>query len=69
MPEPSLIRLVQQVTPLLHRRSSTPRSVGLGDAYRLIARYAADHGLSEEWCDRVLLLFVTEAHDGCLVAA
>lgn len=60
MPDAKLVRLISQVTRLMHKRSSAPRSVALGDAYRLIARYASEHGHSEEWCDRVLLIFITE---------
>lgn len=63
MPDPALTQVVSQVTRLLHKRSSTPRPVALGTAYRLIHRYAVEHGLTETWCDRVLLMFIKGADE------
>jgi len=63
MPDIKLVSLVSTVSRLLHERSSTSRAVALGEAYRLISRYGVENDKSEEWCDHVLMLFLTETSD------
>ena len=64
MPDDELMGLMSTLARLTHPRCSTPRSVALQKAYRRIRSYAARRGLSEEWCDHVLLVFLdrTYAH-------
>jgi hypothetical protein len=58
MPDHELTRLMSTLARLTHPRCSTPRPDALRKAYERIRRYAAHRGLDEEWCDRVLLLFL-----------
>jgi hypothetical protein len=58
MPDQELTRLMTTLARLTHPRCSTPRADALRKAYVRIRRYAAHRGLGEEWCDRVLLLFL-----------
>ena len=58
MPDNELINLMSLLARLTHPRSSTPRAEALGHAYRRVSNYAARRGESEEWCDRVLLVFL-----------
>lgn len=60
MNDSGLIRLVRDLARLLHRRSSTPREEALKLAHRKIRDYAEVTGLSETWCDLVMLEFVHE---------
>jgi hypothetical protein len=53
---------------LTHPRCSTPRTEALGKAYRRIRNYAAQRGLTEEWCDRVLLVFLDRSTDAFAAA-
>jgi hypothetical protein len=58
MPDHELTRLMSTLARLTHPRCSTPRADALRKAYQRIRRYADHRGLGEEWCDRVLLLFL-----------
>jgi hypothetical protein len=49
---------VSTVARLTHPRCSTPRADALRKAYRRIRNYALQRGLTEEWCDRVMLMFL-----------
>lgn len=53
---------------LTHPRCSTPRVEALGKAYRRIRGYAAQRGLTEEWCDRVFLVFLDRSTDAFAAA-
>ena len=59
MKDPGLISLMSELARLLAPRSNTPRSLALGIAYRKIHSYAQSHNLTEEWCDKVLMLFLS----------
>lgn len=59
MPKAEMMRLMEELARLLSRRSSTPRGEALGIAHRKIREYAEDRGLDEEWCDEVLLMFIS----------
>lgn len=63
MTNTKLTTLMSELARLLHDRSSTPRDEALGTAHRLIRDYARPHGLSETWCDNVLLTFLGGRHD------
>lgn len=58
MPDYELVRLMSTLARLTHPRCSTPRAEALRTAYGRLRRYAAQRGLTEEWCDGVLLLFL-----------
>jgi len=58
MPDSELVSLMSTLARLTHPRSTTPRAEGLGAAYRRLRRYARMRGMSEEWCDHVLLIFL-----------
>lgn len=58
MPDDELLGLVSTVARLTHPRCSTPRADALRKAYRRIRNYALQRGLTEEWCDRVMLMFL-----------
>ena len=58
-----LVKLTRHLARLLHRRSSTPRGEALGLAHRAIRIYADRHGLGEDFCDKVMLLFLSGRHD------
>jgi len=63
-----LVELMSDLARLTSRRSATPRRVALRVAHRKIREYAMTRGLAETWCDSVLLLFLSEHHEGMLVA-
>jgi hypothetical protein len=58
MPDDELMGLMSTLARLTHPRSATPRVVALRKAYRRIRGYARQRGLTEEWCDRVMLVFL-----------
>jgi hypothetical protein len=58
MPDHELTMLMSTLARLTHPRCATPRADALRKAYDRIRRYATRRGLDEEWCDRVLLLFL-----------
>ena len=58
MPDDELMGLMSTLARLTHPRCSTPRVDALRKAYTRIRRYAGQRGLTEEWCDRVLLVFL-----------
>ena len=58
MPDDELMGLMSTLARLTHPRCSTPRVDALRKAHTRIRRYAAQRGLTEEWCDRVLLVFL-----------
>jgi hypothetical protein len=68
MPDHELLRLMSSLARLTHPRCSTPRVDALRMAYRRIRSYAVDRGLDEEWCDRVLLLFLDRSSDAYAAA-
>jgi hypothetical protein len=68
MPDNELLGLVSSLARLTHPRCSTPRVDALRKAQRRIRRYAAARGLGEEWCDRVLLLFLDRSSDAYAAA-
>lgn len=59
--DPDLFALVRSVGRLSRRRYRT--AARLGKAHALLRIYAAEHGRSEEWCDRVLLEFLDPDDD------
>jgi len=61
MPDHELTKLMSTLARLTNPRCSTPRVDALRVAYRRIRRYADHRGLGEEWCDRVLLVFLDRA--------
>ena len=63
MPDHELMGLMSTVARLTRPRCSTPRAVALRKAYGRIRSYAVQRGLSEEWCDRVLLMFLDRSTD------
>lgn len=58
MPDHELTTLMSTLARLTNPRCSTPRADALRKAYQRIRRYADHQGLGEEWCDRVLLMFL-----------
>ena len=58
MPDDELLGLVSTVARLTHPRCQTPRADALRKAHRRIRSYAIQRGLTEEWCDRVMLMFL-----------
>ena len=58
MPDDELLGLVSTLSRLTHPRFATPRVDALRKAHRRIRNYAVQRGLSEEWCDRVMLMFL-----------
>lgn len=58
-----LLQLMSHCARLLSPRSNTPRGEALGLAYRAIAIYADRHDLGEDFCDKVLFLFLSSRHD------
>jgi hypothetical protein len=69
MPDHELTSLMSTLARLTHPRCSTPRAEALRAAHRRIRRYADHRGLGEEWCDRVLLLFLDRTTHAGRVAA
>jgi hypothetical protein len=67
MADTALVNLMSDLARLLSRRSSTPRRDALGIAHRRIRSFAERRHLSEDWCDAVMLTFITQ--DGDVVAA
>lgn len=63
VPDHELTSLMSTLARLTHPRCSTPRAKALEKAYRRIRSYALERGLPEEWCDRVLLLFLDRSTD------
>ena len=61
MPDDELLGLVSTLSRLTHPRCATPRVDALRKAYRRIRNYAIQRGLTEEWCDRVMLMFAGES--------
>jgi hypothetical protein len=58
MPDDELLGLVSTLSRLTHPRCATPRVDALRKAHRRIRNYAVQRGLTEEWCDRVMLMFL-----------
>lgn len=58
MPDNELRPLMSELARLLSPRSSTPKSQGLGLAYKKLTYFAERNGLGEEWCDKVMLTFL-----------
>jgi hypothetical protein len=68
MPDHELVSLMSALARLTHPRSSTPRAEALGAAYRRLRRFAAAQGESDDWCDRVLLIFLDRNRDAYAAA-
>jgi hypothetical protein len=68
VPDHDLMSLVSTVARLTHPRCPTPRAQALGKAHRRIRSYAARRGMSEEWCDRVFMLFLDRSTDAYAAA-
>jgi len=58
MPDEELLGLVSTLARLTHPRCATPRVDALRKAHGRLRNYAVQRGLTEEWCDRVLLMFL-----------
>jgi hypothetical protein len=58
MPDEELLGLVSALARLTNPRCATPRVDALRKAHRRLRNYAIQRGLTEEWCDRVLLMFL-----------
>jgi hypothetical protein len=57
-----LVDLMSELARLLSKRSGTPRRDALRIAHGRIRGYAAARGLGEEWCDAVMLQFLSDHH-------
>lgn len=62
MPDPALTELMSELARLLSDRSSTPRTRAMAIAHRKIRAVAEAHEYDEDWCDRVMLMFVGRRH-------
>jgi hypothetical protein len=62
MPDPTLTELMSELARLLSDRSSTPRKRAMAMAHAKIRALAAATNCDEEWCDRVLLMFLARRH-------
>lgn len=62
MPDPALTELMSDLARLLSDRSSTPRKRAMAVAHAKIRALAATRNYDEEWCDRVLLMFLGRRH-------
>jgi hypothetical protein len=60
--------LVSTVARLTHPRCPMSRAHALRKAHQRIRNYAAQRGMSEEWCDRVFLLFLDRSTDAYAAA-
>ncbi len=67
MPDQALTDLMSELARLLSDRSSTPRKRAMEIAHRKLRATAEARQWDEDWCDRVLLLFLSRQH--ALVAA
>ena len=67
MTDAALVNLMSDLARLLSRRSATPRSDALSIAHRKIRSFAERRHLSDDWCDAVMLTFITS--EGSVVAA
>jgi hypothetical protein len=67
MPDPALTDLMGELARLLSDRSSTPRKRAMAIAHRKLRAVADAHQYDEDWCDRVMLMFLSRRHR--LVAA
>jgi hypothetical protein len=68
VPDRDLMRLMSTVARLTHPRCRMSRPEALGKAHQRIRTYAAQRGMSEEWCDRVFLLFLDRSIDAYAAA-
>jgi hypothetical protein len=62
MPDPALTELMSELARLLSDRSSTPRKWAMTTAHRKLRDVAEAHDYDEEWCDRVLLMFLSRRY-------
>jgi hypothetical protein len=62
MPDPALTDLMSELARLLSDRSSTPRKRAMAIAHQKIRAAAAEHQCNEDWCDRVMLMFLSRRH-------
>jgi hypothetical protein len=68
MPDHELVRLMSTLARLTHPRCPRARADALRKAHRRIRSYAVERGLSEEWCDRVFLIFLDRSTDAYAAA-
>jgi hypothetical protein len=62
MPDPALTDLMGELARLLSDRSSTPRKLAMAIAHRKLRAVARTHHYDEDWCDRVMLIFISRRH-------
>lgn len=62
MPDPALTELMSELARLLSDRSATPRKRAMAIAHRKIRALAEVRRYDEDWCDRVMLLFLSQRH-------
>jgi hypothetical protein len=62
MPDPALTDLMGELARLLSDRSSTPRKAAMAIAHRKLRAVARAHHYDEDWCDRVMLIFISRRH-------
>jgi hypothetical protein len=62
MPDPALTDLMSELARLLSDRSSTPRKHAMAIAHRKLRAVADARRYDEDWCDRVLLMFLSRRH-------
>ena len=68
MPDHDLVRLMSTVARLTHPRCNVPRVQALRKAHERIRGFAAEQGMTEEWCDRVFMLFLDRTIDAYAAA-
>lgn len=62
MPDPALTELMGELARLMSDRSSTPRKRAMAIAHGKIRAVAEAHEYDEDWCDRVMLMFLGRRH-------
>ena len=62
MPDPALTELMGELARLLSDRSSTPRKRAMAIAHRKLRTVAQAYHYDEDWCDHVMLIFLSRRH-------
>jgi hypothetical protein len=62
MPDPALTDLMGELARLLSDRSSTPRKLAMRIAHSKLRAIARSRHYDEDWCDRVMLIFIGRRH-------
>ena len=62
MPDQTLTDLMSELARLLSDRSSTPRKRAMAIAHRKLRAVADTYHYDEDWCDRVMLMFLSRRH-------